>query len=160
MIELVIVMVIIGVLGSIAALRASNIGGNSDEVALEATIVTLQKSLEHYAVEHQGKYPDVSTMASQLTQFTDLLGNTSSTKTGPFVYGPYLRKMPKNLLVVNTTGDEDSDSSEGDDVVDIEFDVSTGKMTVLALRGSLKTRDIGEQLVRAKLVDNISSLGL
>lgn len=160
MIELVIVLVIIGILGSIAAMRASSGGSNASEVAVEASIVTLQKALEHYAVEHLGNYPGVSTMRAQLTHFSDAQGNTSLTKGGQFVFGPYMRKMPKNLLVFNTTGDEDSDTAEGDNVVDLEFNVSTGELTVIELRGNLNTRSVGQRLVDADLADDLASLGL
>lgn len=160
MIELIIVMVIIGILGSIAALRAGNGGSNANEVAIEATIVTLQKALEHYAIEHLGTYPSVATMKAQLTQFSDLQGNTSPTKGGDFVYGPYIRKMPRNLLVFNTAGDEDSDSADGDNVVDLKFNRSTGELRVIELRGNFKTQAVGERLVGAKLADDLGSLGL
>ncbi len=157
---MVIVLVIIGVLGSVAAMRIGSAGSNADEVAVDATIVTLLKAIEHYAVEHQGKYPKVSTMKAQLTQYSDLQGNTSPVKTNQFSYGPYLRNMPKNLLVFNPARDEDSNSSSGDDIVELEFNVSTGKLSVIKLKGRLHNREVGQRLVDAKFAASLASLGL
>ena len=94
LVELVIVIVIIGLLAAIAVPRFQQGASGADSAALTSNLRTLREALELYKVEH-GKYPDdKSTIEAQLTQFSDIDGNTSATKGGDFVYGPYISKIP------------------------------------------------------------------
>ena len=54
----------------------------------------MRNALDLYATEHGGTYPAVATFEAQLTTYTDANGNTSGTKTGAYIYGPYLRSVP------------------------------------------------------------------
>ena len=91
LIELVIVVVIIGILGAIAVPRLSGMGKNSAEVALAQNLAILAKAVEMYKVEHLGTTP---TTALQLTRYSDEDGNINASRGYPFVFGPYLYKIP------------------------------------------------------------------
>ena len=94
LIELVIVVVIIGIIGAIAIPRLSRGAEGASDSALAGDLAVLRNAIDLYATEHGGTYPTVADFEDQLTTYTDASGNTSATKTGAFIYGPYIRKIP------------------------------------------------------------------
>jgi len=95
LIELVIVVVIIGTLAAIAIPRLSRGAAGAGDSALQGNLKILRTAIDLYATEHGGTFPATSTVVAQLTQFSDDAGSTSATKTGAFIYGPYLRAIPQ-----------------------------------------------------------------
>ncbi|GAB4383732.1 MAG: hypothetical protein Kow0022_04330 [Phycisphaerales bacterium] len=95
LIELVVVVVILGIIGAIAIPRMSRGAAGAADSALVADLAVLRNAIALYETEHGGTYPALATFSAQLTQYTDADGNTSATKTGAFIYGPYLRAVPK-----------------------------------------------------------------
>jgi prepilin-type N-terminal cleavage/methylation domain-containing protein len=94
LIELVIVVVIIGIIAAIAIPRASRGSAAAADSALIANLTVLRSSIDLYATEHGGQFPQVAKIADQLTQYTDDLGTVSTTRTGAYVYGTYIRAIP------------------------------------------------------------------
>ena len=95
LIELVIVVLILGIIAAIAIARMSRGSAGAAESALRSDLKMLRRAIEMFAAEHDGLLPEKdSTIVDQLTLYTDLDGNTSPTRTGVFIYGPYLRAMP------------------------------------------------------------------
>ena len=94
LIELVIVVVIIGIIGAIAIPRLSRGAEGASDSALAGDLAVLRNAIDLYATEHGGTYPSVANFAAQLTTYSDSNGNTNATKTGAFIYGPYIRKIP------------------------------------------------------------------
>lgn len=95
LIELVVVVVILGIIGAIAIPRMSRGAAGAADSALVADLAVLRNAIALYETEHQGSYPALATFSAQLTQYSDIDGNTSATKTGAYIYGPYLRVVPK-----------------------------------------------------------------
>jgi general secretion pathway protein G len=94
LIELVIVVVIIAIIGAIAIPRMSRGAAGAADAALAGDLSVLRGAIDLYATEHSGRFPDLATFVEQLTKYSDDAGLTSDTKTGSFIFGPYLRKMP------------------------------------------------------------------
>ena len=94
LIELVIVIVIIGIIGAIAIPRMSRGAQGAADGALTANLARLRNAIDLFQAEHAGTYPDLVTTPNQLLQFTDDTGAVSATKTGNYIYGPYLRALP------------------------------------------------------------------
>jgi prepilin-type N-terminal cleavage/methylation domain-containing protein len=94
LIELVIVVVIIGIIAAIAIPRLSRGSAGAADSAVSGNLAVLRSAIDLFATEHGGTYPTVGTFDSQMTQYTDSSGSFSATKTGNFIYGPYLRKVP------------------------------------------------------------------
>lgn len=94
LIELVIVVVIIGIIGAIAIPRLSRGAEGASDSALAGDLAVLRNAIDLYATEHKGVYPAVDTFEAQLTKYSDHNGATSDTKTGSYIYGPYIRKIP------------------------------------------------------------------
>lgn len=93
LIELVIVVVIIGIIAAIAIPRMSRGAAGAGDSALTADLAVLRNAIDLYAAEHGGNFPG-ATVVTQLTQYTDINGGVSATKTATHLYGPYLRKVP------------------------------------------------------------------
>lgn len=98
LIELVIVVVIIGIIGAIAIPRMSRGAAGAADSSLIADLSVLRNAIDLYHTEHQGTYPALATFEAELTQYSDLAGTTSASKTASAIYGPYLRSVP-NLKV-------------------------------------------------------------
>ena len=102
LIELVIVVVIIGIIAAIAIPRISRGSEGAGDAALRGDLAVLRNAVDLFATEHGGQFPSISPgddqlFIDQLTRFSDnsVPPVTSPTKTGGFIYGPYVRKIPK-----------------------------------------------------------------
>ncbi len=95
LIELVIVIVILGVIGAIAIPRMSRGAAGAAESGALSDLSILRSAIELYAAEHETAFPDLANFENQLTLFSDAKGNTNATKTTVFMYGPYIRTIPK-----------------------------------------------------------------
>jgi prepilin-type N-terminal cleavage/methylation domain-containing protein len=94
LIELIIVVVIIGIIAAIAVPRLSRGSEGAADAALIGDLAVLRSALDLYETEHVGTLPSVAEFENQMTLFTDINGNSNATKTGAFIYGPYLRELP------------------------------------------------------------------
>jgi prepilin-type N-terminal cleavage/methylation domain-containing protein len=94
LIELVIVVVIIGIIAAIAIPRMSRGATGANESNLTANLRVLRNAIDLFQTEHEGTYPAVATIDTQLTQYTDMAGTVSASKTSTFIYGPYVRSIP------------------------------------------------------------------
>ena len=113
LVELLIVVVILGVL---AAIAIPQFGSNTEDAklsALDSSLAELRNAVELYYHQHSAVYPgakketdgsDVSTAAEaatafekQLTLYSDASGKTATSKDATHKYGPYLKRgLPTN----------------------------------------------------------------
>lgn len=96
LVELVVVIVIIGIIAAMAIPRLSRGSEGAAGAAISGDLAILRNAIHLYAAEHLGKYPghDSGDAVDHLTLFTNSAGGTSATKTGAFIYGPYLVRIP------------------------------------------------------------------
>jgi prepilin-type N-terminal cleavage/methylation domain-containing protein len=97
LIELVVVVVIIAIIAAIAIPKMSRGSAGAGDSAVSQDLSTMRAALELYQTEHGGTYPSnalATTFVNQLTEYTDNLGNTQSTKDTTHIYGPYLKAVP------------------------------------------------------------------
>jgi len=113
----VLVVVILATIGAIAIPRLAHAGARASEVALRQNLAIMTHAVENYKAEHAGAAP---TSAAQLTSFTDAEGNVSATPGHPFLFGPYLHKVPelpmgqnKGKAKIATTGAPGDDADAG-----------------------------------------------
>ena len=115
LIEILVVVVVIGVIAAIAIPRFSRGSAAVADSNLTGNLAVLKNAIELYANEHNGAFPGLKTFETQLTQYTDVYGEASTTKDASHAYGPYLRKVPTlpvggvgykntNTLVDGTSG--------------------------------------------------------
>jgi prepilin-type N-terminal cleavage/methylation domain-containing protein len=99
LIELVIVVVIIGIIAAIAIPRMSRGAAGAAESSLKANLSLLRNALEMFQTENGGVYPaNAAAVTLALTGYSDGTGATEiadGTRSAGFVYGPYIRDIPK-----------------------------------------------------------------
>lgn len=95
MIELLFVIGTIGFLAAVAIPRVSRGAPQADGAALGGDLRVVRTAILLYAAEHR-RFPGPSAVdfAKQLTQYSNVKGETSPTRGGTFIYGPYLRTIP------------------------------------------------------------------
>ena len=94
LLELVIVVVILGIIAAIAVPRMSRGSAGAADSALSANLAVMRNAIDLFSAEHNGSYPTLAGIASQLTQYTDAAGAPQATRDATHIYGPYLRKVP------------------------------------------------------------------
>lgn len=90
-------IVIIGLLASMAIPRLSRGGDGAEQAALDGDLVVIREAIIRYRQEHNGSYPSGPTgalVAQQLTCYTNTKGNVASTRSKAYPLGPYLLRIP------------------------------------------------------------------
>ena len=106
LVEILIVVVIVGILAAIAVPKLSNASQIARESSLKEDLHFLRTQVNVYRANHQvspgypggdsTQAPTQQAFIDQLTLYTNALGNTSATQTGPYTLGPYLPQVPAN----------------------------------------------------------------
>lgn len=96
LVEILIVVVILGILSAIVIPQFSNASENGRESALKQDAFRMRQQIELYKLHHEGAYPTLTDFIDQMTQASDVDGNTAAIGTDGFPYGPYMPFMPKN----------------------------------------------------------------
>ena len=97
LVELVIVIVVIGIVAAIAVPRLTRGATQAGAAALRSDLATLNRAVELYRAEHEGRAPTATHIGLQLTNYSNAAGNALSATADPgngIVFGPYLREIP------------------------------------------------------------------
>ncbi len=113
---LVELLIVVSILGILAALVLPTFQGNiveAKESTSKSNLATIRSQLELYKMQHNGYAPGyvngagapIATVSLQLIGTTTATGQASPNPvpTSPFLYGPYLRKIPENPFNKLTT---------------------------------------------------------
>jgi prepilin-type N-terminal cleavage/methylation domain-containing protein len=102
--EIVIVIALLGILASIVVLNYGGSDRSANERVLRNSLQELRAAILAYRADH-GHYPcssadhgypcDDRALQHKLTRFSDKAGRTHNTRTGAFVFGPYLDAFPR-----------------------------------------------------------------
>ena len=109
LVELVIVIAILGILAAIVVPRFTNASEVARSNALKEDLRILRTQIMVYRAQHNGMppgYPNGDTSATptmeaftnQMTLYSNVEGKTSATPSSQYQLGPYLLKMPVNLV--------------------------------------------------------------
>ena len=93
LIEILIVVIILGILASIIIGLFGNTSKDANSGALKDNLRAIRSAIQVYNAQH-GRYPAQATFESQMTQYTNSAGATSATRTGNYIYGPYILSLP------------------------------------------------------------------
>lgn len=94
LLEVVIVVAIIAILAAIGIPRMSRGSAGANDAAVKGNLAVLRNAIDLFSAEHGGAFPAAATVNEQLTQYTDVSGAVSATKTTTHIYGPYIRSIP------------------------------------------------------------------
>jgi len=97
--EITVVVVVLGVVGTIVGPRMSRGASPSPfvgEQVLVGNLRMMREAIASYAADHGGRIPTGSAeqVVAQLTQYTDVQGGVSAKKRGRYQLGPYLGQIP------------------------------------------------------------------
>jgi general secretion pathway protein G len=122
LVEILIVVVILGILAAIVIPQFSNASEEAKLSSLVSDLQTIRSQVQLYKIQHNGTCPGTVsgvTFTQAMTGYT-LVGGTLATTQAPGtgVYGPYLQKVPTNPFnddsdVTAATGTPAGDSSSG-----------------------------------------------
>ena len=114
LIEMLIVVILLGILAMLIIHQISVSTADANMNTLQTNLASMRNAIELYYHQHNEVYPGAVSEAdgttattnltapaaflAQLTQYTDINGQTSTTKVGNFIYGPYLKStvLPTN----------------------------------------------------------------
>ena len=101
LVELLLVVLILGIIASIAIPRASRGARVTADSELVNCLAILRTAIEEYAADHEGRFPgtkpdrtagDSELFAAQLTKYTSITGEVSETRTDRHRFGPYVHR--------------------------------------------------------------------
>jgi general secretion pathway protein G len=106
LIEVILVVTILGILAAMVLPTFSDHATGARESAAKSNLMTIRSQIELYRLQHNGVPPGyvdgagapVAMVELQLVG-TSAVGGAASPNTvpsAPFLYGPYLKKIPKN----------------------------------------------------------------
>ena len=106
LVELILVVTILGILAAMVLPTFQNHVTTSREAAAKSILATMRSQIELYKMQHAGVTPGyvngaaapLATLELQFTATSTVTGQVSPSKvpTDPFLYGPYIRKLPQN----------------------------------------------------------------
>ncbi len=115
LIEILIVVMVLGILAMVIVPQITVSTTDAKNSTLETNLTAIRNAIELYYVQHNSTYPGMTTAAgvaiaadwataspaptvSQLTQFTEVDGTVSTTKTADAKFGPYIKAdtLPEN----------------------------------------------------------------
>jgi prepilin-type N-terminal cleavage/methylation domain-containing protein len=106
LIEVLLVVAILGILAAIAVPHFTEHTAKARETAAKDIIRTMRGQIELYKVQHRGTAPGyvngapapTAALQLQFTATSAVTGqvSTSTVPTDPFLYGPYIKKLPQN----------------------------------------------------------------
>lgn len=106
LVELIIVVTILGIMAAIVIPTFQGNVATAKESASKSNLMTIRTQIELYKLHHNGIPPGyvnggdapIATMTIQLIGTTTVNGVTSpsTVPSDPFLYGPYLKKIPPN----------------------------------------------------------------
>ena len=106
LVELILVITILGILAALAMPTFQGNVATAKESAAKSNLMAMRTQIELYKMEHN-QYPPgyvngaeapIQTVSLQLIGTTTVTGQASPSTipTDPFLYGPYLKKIPPN----------------------------------------------------------------
>ena len=106
LVELIIVVTILGIMAAIVIPTFQGNVATAKESASKTNLMTIRTQIELYKLQHNGYPPGyvagagapVGTVSLQLigTTMVDGTASPSTVPSAPFLYGPYLKSIPKN----------------------------------------------------------------
>jgi general secretion pathway protein G len=108
LIEILIVVMVLGILAMVIVPQITVSTQDAKTSTLETNLTAIRNAIEMYYVQHENTYPGMTTIAGaaittgwatasptpftrQLTEYTELDGTPSTTKTTDAEFGPYLK---------------------------------------------------------------------
>jgi general secretion pathway protein G len=106
LIEVILVVTILGILAAVVLPTFQDHATSARESAAKSDLMTIRSQIELYKLQHNEVPPgyvngapaslNVLTLQFVGTSTVNGVASSSTVPAGPFIYGPYLKKIPKN----------------------------------------------------------------
>lgn len=104
LVEMLIVISVLGIMAAIVVPILQDHSQKAKEAQSKVNLQRLRTAIERYKIDHNGVCPGYIDgvaiadflIGGQLTCYTARNGDYASTKTGSYIWGPYLSEMPSN----------------------------------------------------------------
>jgi general secretion pathway protein G len=106
LVELILVVAILGILAAVVLPGFQGHAAKAKESVVKSNLLTIRSQIEVYKLQHSGVPPgyvngagaSVENLVLQLTATSSVTGavSTSTIPVDPYLYGPYLKKIPEN----------------------------------------------------------------
>jgi len=129
LVEVLIIVVILGILAAIVIPQFSDASTEAKLSSLVNDLQTVRSQIQLYKLQHKAALPGAGAVpfGDAMTKCTDLDGKLATTQApADGVYGPYLQKIPKNSFNDNDEVSIGAASSPGDDSSGWYFNSTTG----------------------------------
>jgi len=136
LVEILIVVVILGILAAIVIPQFTGASTEAKESALVSDLQSIRSQIELFKIQHNDILPGeilltdgtitaatAVTCVNALTSKTDQYGNVGTTPATTYRFGPYMQKLPDNPFST-ATGTVVADKSE--DASSVELDGTAG----------------------------------
>ena len=90
LVEVLIVVIVLGILAAIVVPQFSSASEDATLSALQTTLQTMRAQLELYKLQHTGTYPTLAAFTAQMTAQTNISGAAGTD------FGPYILAVPVN----------------------------------------------------------------
>lgn len=112
LVEILIVVVILGVIASVVVAQFGTAGADARRSSIAGQLQTIRQQLQVYRVQHGDNFPDLAT--NQWAPMTGTTDQSGAAQAGG-ACGPYLPKIPRNMLnnninVVDSIGNADGNT--------------------------------------------------
>lgn len=113
LVEILVVVVLLGILAAIVVPRFTSAADETRESALKMNLFHTRQQIEVYRHQHNGNWPSLTQFEAQMTQASNVHGQTAAPGTAGYPYGPYLREVPPNPFTSgNALGDDEVGTSD------------------------------------------------
>ena len=108
LVEVLMVVIVLGILAAIVVPQFSSASDDANLASLTTNLQTIRGQLELYKMQHNSTYPMLAGFTAQMTAGTKADGTAGTD------FGPYLMNIPVNPFSnVNTLTTEDAGSGKG-----------------------------------------------
>ena len=97
LVEILVVVVILGILAAIVIPKFSQVSAESNLTTLKGNLQTIRSQIQLYKIQHNDLLPGQTTFGGNVEENAFITAMT----TNDGRYGPYIRRMPKNLYVAD-----------------------------------------------------------
>ncbi len=126
LVEILIVVVILGILAAIVIPQFTQASTEAKTNSLASDLQSLRSQIELYKCQHNDVDPNLGTFEAQMIYVTDVDGNvdgTNKVRSGLFVYGPYMERVPVNPFTNSNIVSGTATTSDG-----WEYNDATGQI--------------------------------
>lgn len=118
LVELVVVVLILGIIATVAVPRVVRSATNASESALKQDLASVRSAIELYSSDHSGTFPGAAAdglgnaagselaFKNQLMNYSNAAGGVSVDRNTSYPLGPYLRKPFPSAPVGPNAGDD------------------------------------------------------